>query len=213
MSPAFEIILDPRPEREERTRRLEVVISPIDDFSGLVIRGGVSAEIPRQRTRARRSLSGHLVFERLIDEPRHLVHVDPAGAGYFTPDPIQIDMPQDPATRILRLIQRPDAVIDGAAMAVRGAVVRQGTRDPVGGQPIEGRIAGIAAPFRTLTNERGNFALRLRPLPPVLGADPIPVPVTADVTLTFVGAGVPDLTLAAVEDMRTRFLEAEVQIP
>jgi hypothetical protein len=210
---SFEVILDPRPVRETRARHLDIVISPVDDFTGRLVAGGVTAAIPRQSIRARRSLRGHLVFERLVEEPRHLVHIDPAKAGYFTPDPVQIDMPQDRATRILRLIRRPDAVIDGEDMVVRGSVVRQGTGDPVAGQLIEGRIAGIAAPFRTLTNERGNFALRLRPVPPILGAGQVPVPVTADVTLTFVGAGVPDMTLGDVEDMRTRVLGAEVEIP
>ena len=213
MTHSFDINFDPRPARETRRRLLDLVISPIDDFTGRLVVGGVTAEVRRQSVRARRSLSGHLAFEQLIPEEKHVVHIDPATAGYFAPDPVEVDMPQNRETRIVRLIQRPDAVVDGASMVVRGAVVRQGNGEPVAGQVIEGRIAGVADPFRTQTNGRGNFALRLRPPSPILGADPVPVPFTANVTLQFVGAGIPNITLSNVEDMRTRVLGAEVEIP
>jgi hypothetical protein len=213
MTHSFDIHFDPRPVRETRARLLDLVISPIDDFTGRVIVGGVTAEIPRQRMRGGRSLSGHLVFERLIPEGKHVIHIGPKAAGYFTPDPIEIDMPQNLDTRIVRLIQRPDAVVDGASMVVRGSVVQQGSAHPVEGQVIEGRIVGIARPFTTRTNGRGNFALRLQPPAPILGADPVLVPVTADVTLKFVGAGIPDRVLNNVKDMRTRVLDAAVEIP
>jgi hypothetical protein len=214
MTHSFDIGFDPRTDREKRVWRLDLVISPIDDFTGRVITGGVIAEIPRQRARARRSSSGHLTFERLFPADRHLVHINPRAAGYFAPDPVEILMPQnDRETRIVRLIRRPDAVEDGASMVVRGSVVKQDNGEPVEGQPVQGRIAGISEPFRTLTNGRGNFALRLRPPSPILGADPIRVPVTAQVTLSFPDTTVPDRLLDAVEDMRTLTLTAQVQIP
>jgi hypothetical protein len=149
----------------------------------------------------------------LIPADTHLVHIDPKAAGYFAPDPVEIHMPQeDRDTRIRRLIRRPDAVVDGASMVVRGSVVRQGSGEPVDGQVVEGRIDGIE-PFSTRTNERGNFALRLRPRAPILGANPVRVPVTADVTLKFVGVSTSDMLLTAVEDMRTRVLPEKVEVP
>ncbi|MCH5377092.1 MAG: hypothetical protein JJ992_24275, partial [Planctomycetes bacterium] len=214
MTHSFDIGFDPRSDREKRTWRLDLVISPIDDFTGRVITGGVIAEIPLQGARARRSLSGHLVFERLFPADKHLVDIDPEAAGYFAPDPVAVQMPQDDREmRVVRLIRRPDAVEDGASMVVRGSVVRQGSGSPVEGQLVQGKIAGIAEPFRTLTNERGNFALRLRPPAPFLGADPVRVPMVADVTLAFVEAGIPEMMLAEVEDMHTRVLPAQVEIP
>jgi len=228
MTHSFDIGFDPRSEREERAWRLDLVITPIDDFTGRVIVRGVTATIPRQRMRARRSLSGHLFVERWVpaeqqfSNDKHSVHIDPKAAGYFapSPNPIEIETPQENRnTRILRLIRRPDTIEDGVSMIVRGSVVRQGNGDPVDGQVIEGRIAGIADPFRTRTNERGNFALRLRPPSPILGADPVPVPITADVTLSFVdarnpgGVLIPDTLLTDVEDMRTRVLPEQVEIP
>jgi len=104
-------------------------------------------------------------------------------------------------------------MVDGSSMVVRGSIVRQGSGHPVEGQVVEGRIAGIAHPFTTRTNERGNFALRLQPPAPVLNADSVPVPLTVDVTLRFVGTGIPDETLNALQDMHTHVLPAEVEIP
>lgn len=215
MSHSFAINFEPRPERERQTRRLDVVITPVDDFTGRIIVGGVAAEIPRQRVRAGQSLSGHLVFERLIPEARHVVHVDPEAAGYFHYGTVEIDMPQDRDTRIVRLIQRPDAVVDGSSMIVRGSVVQQGSGDPVADLAVTGRVAGVARQFTTRTNGRGNFALCLQPpRPPSMDTtEAVAVPLKADVTLIFAGAGIPDIVLNDVEDMCTRVLDAEVVIP
>jgi len=81
--------------------------------------------------------------------------------------------------------------------------VRTQAGDPVAGQRVEGRIAGVARVFRTLTDARGNFAVRLRPPSPVLNADPRPVPLTADVALSFPGSGVADRLLNDVKDLQT----------
>ncbi len=191
---------------------LDVVVTPVDDFTGLPILRGVTATIPAQAAKAQRGLSGNLIFERLVAKPQYIVRLDPSRAGYFTPPDFPVDMPQDRDARIVRLIRRPDAIRDGEAMLVRGSVSHAGV--PVQGQLVEGRIADIADPFRTQTDERGNFALRLRPPSPDLNADPRPVPLIADVVLRLPGVdGVPAILLDEVKDLQTWAPPVNVVIP
>ena len=206
MSHSFPIYFDPRADREapDRPRRLDIAITPVDDFTGQLIRG-VTAEITRQSRKARSTLGGHLVFEHLFEEAKHLIAIDPSRSGYFTPDPREIVMPQvrvsphdtfaNPAaraaalandTRIERLVLRPENVVDGEAMVVRGQVIRAG--EPAESVEVTGTLDGAAEPlFRTLTNGRGNFAIRLRPPESPLGVGAVPVPVTATARLLFDG--------------------------
>lgn len=238
MSHNFPINFDPRPEREApgRPRLLDIVITPLDGFTGRVVRG-VGAKIAQQSRRARVSLGGHLVFERLFDEPRHLVAIDPARAGYFTPAPREIVMPQvrlrpdavfaDAAalaaalatdTRIVRLMLRPEHVVYGETMVVRGQVVRAG--EPAEGVVVTGTVDGAAAPvFRTQTNGRGNFAIRMRPPDIVLGVGAVPVPVTATARLFFDGVEKwrsdtdPELQPAGMlRDLATHVIRATIDV-
>ncbi|MEP1497401.1 hypothetical protein, partial [Pseudophaeobacter sp.] len=191
----------------------------------------------QQSRRARVSLGGHLVFERLFDESRHLVAIDPARAGYFTPPPREIVMPQVRVrpdsvfanaaaraavlatdTRIERLMLRPEHVVDGEAMVVRGYVVRASA--PAEGVAVTGTVDGAASPvFTTQTNSRGNFAIRLRPPDIILGVGAVPVPVTATARLFFDGVEKwrsdtdPDLQPAGVlRDLATHAIRAPIDV-
>lgn len=239
MSHSFDIIFEPRPVREapERTRLLDIVITPVDDFTGQIVPGGVYAVIRRQLMRAGRSLGGHLVFERLIPADKHLVEIEPSEAGYFTPNSREIEMPQvrvNPTdtfaneaakqaalatdTRIVRLIRRPAFVIDGEAMVVRGSVIKDGA--PAVGVEVTGEAEGNLTVFRTLTNDRGSFAIRLHPPAPMLDADAVVVPVRARVTLKFDGGHEwksddedgDDEDSDTLEDLRTHVIRDPIDI-
>jgi len=205
MTHSFDIDFEPRALREApgRASVLDIVITPIDGFTGRIV-PGMRAEIKKQARKARRSLSGHLVFERLIAADEHLVEFDLAGTGYFPPPPREIAIPQvrvkptdefvdaaDKAaklaadTRLLRLIKRPDAVIDGEAMIVRGGVIKDGAWAE--GVKVTGTAEGNPEEFQTLTNERGVFAIRLRPPAPLLDTDGVRIPLRARVSLFFDG--------------------------
>lgn len=239
MSHTFDIAFEPKAAREapERTLRLDIVITPVDAFTEQVVTG-VQAQIKRQSKIARRSLSGHLVFERLLPRDRHLVEFETRGTGYFEPPARQIQMPQvkilpkqmfdnDAAfqaalaadTRILRLIRRPEAVVDGEALIIRGGVIKDG--EPAEGVPVTGTIVGQPAiVFDALTNELGAFAIRLRLPAPPLDADAVAVPQTARVSLLFDGGhewrSEADPTLGTVqgrlEDMRTHIIRTPIDI-
>ncbi|MEZ5875573.1 MAG: hypothetical protein R3D30_12380 [Hyphomicrobiales bacterium] len=238
MTHTFDIDFEPRTMREapERISILDIVITPLDGFTGRIV-SGVRAEIKKQARRARRSLSGHLVFERLIPADRNLVEFDVTGTGYFPPRPREIAMPQvrvkptdsfadedertailDTDTRLLRLIRRPEAVIDGEAMIVRGGVLRDGTW--AAGVEVTGEADGNPEVFRTLTNERGVFAIRLRPPTPILDADAVRVPVRARVSLRFDGghewrsdeADGTDEESGTLADLRTHVIRDPIDI-
>ena len=121
-------------------------------------------------------------------------------------------------TRIVRLMLRPEHVVDGEAMVVRGQVVRAG--EPAEGVVVTGTVDGAAAPvFRTQTNGRGNFAIRLRPPDIVLGVGAVPVPVTATARLFFDGVEKwrsdtdPDLQPAGMlRDLATHVIRATIDV-
>jgi hypothetical protein len=214
MTHSFKINFDPLADRlkPERTLKLDIVMTPVDAFDQTIVHG-VKANIEKLGKRAGVSLSGHLVFERLPEQfDEHLVTFDMDGTGYFPEPPRLIALPQvrvkpaelfpvpdDPAdpdplavalardTRLLRLIRRPEAVIDGTAMIVRGGVVRDGK--PAEGVDVTGSVFEDDPPakdeFSTRTNEKGNFAIRLRLPPPALDADAVEVPQRAHVRLRF----------------------------
>jgi hypothetical protein len=238
MTHTFDIDFEPLAIRSApgRASVLDIVITPVDGFTGRIV-FGAQAKIRKQARRARRSLSGHLVFERLIAADKHLVEFDVAGTGYFAPPPREIAMPQvkvkpddefvdeadkqvklDADTRILRLVKRPEAVLDGEAMIVRGGVVKDG--DWADGVEVTGTVEGNPEVFRSLTNARGVFAIRLRPPAPVLDADAVTVPVRARVRLLFDGGhewrsddgdGV-DEESDTLEDLRTHVIREPIDI-
>jgi len=234
MTHNFPIQFEPRPVREapERVRPLDIVFTPVDGFTGQVV-AGISARIAAQDAKARRSLGGHLFFERLIAADSHLVSFDTGRSGYFPVPDRLIDMPQrrlspvdvfdTPAalaaalaadTRILRLERRPEAVQDGEALVVRGGVVRDG--GPAGGVVVTGLVAGNDEVFRTRTNDRGGFAIRLRPAPGTLDADSVELPRRLNVRLQFDGgfdwesaaAGGP----GPLTDLRTHVIRVPIDI-
>ena len=186
------------------------MISPIDDFTGLVIANGVAARIKSHFATAKRSLQGHLIFERLHPADRYVVAVNPKRAGYFTPNDIEIVMPQDRDTRRLRLIRKPEYVVDGEAAIVRGQVVRDG--EPAEGVAITGSFDGSPRIYNSRTNKHGNFAIRLTAPSPDLSGDPVPVPVTGDARLVFDDGTVQDEIVRTVEDMRTLVLDTAIDL-
>ena len=109
---------------------------------------------------------------------------------------------------MLRLVRRPDAVVDGSAMIVRGSVERD-RRPGSGADRRAGRTDGVV--FRTLTDERGNFALAA-PSPcgrsrrrSGAGAG------NGDAAIRFVGTGLPRPAASpGLEDLRTTVLPKEV---
>ncbi|MBF9031846.1 hypothetical protein HKCCE3408_15710 [Rhodobacterales bacterium HKCCE3408] len=224
MSHRFDIHFPPLAEREAATHRLTRVLTPVDDFTGDIVTSGVTAVFPWEDRKARRSLSGHLVFEDLLvsdlaDPGEMVFEMEADRAGYFSPGRISFPVHQDLAPlppdapqavkdarrriREVRLIRRPDCVIDGESAVIRGGVRREGAF--VDAVAVEGRIDGFARIFRTRTDARGSFALRLQ-VPPDGAGDPLP---KALVTLTFrLGAAPPhEVADIAVTDLATTTID------
>ncbi|MEL6168998.1 MAG: hypothetical protein AAFR35_09920 [Pseudomonadota bacterium] len=212
MTHSFPIHFDPLPEREARASVVQCVITPVDRFTGLIV-AGISARVPGQAAVARRSLSGHLVFERLIAAAPIRVSFDAGRTGYFTPEPRDFVLPQDPLDPVQRQVAldlRPDRVTDGEAATIRGGVRRAGQF--VNGAEVVGRVTsvdGAADPFaqpefQTRTDERGGFALRLRPPAINQAGGPAPVPVRLIVDLSVRADGVTANRTLSVEDLKTQ---------
>lgn len=215
MSHRFEILFDPLPVRQAQTKRLDRVITPVDAFTGHVVSRGVTATIRAEERRARRSLSGHLVFEGLLAPAPTEIEVDAGPAGYFSPEPLVFDAPQDhdapdaDAERLLPLEMRPDRVIDGEAAVIRGAVRRGDIW--VDGARIAGTVSGFGPPederrFETRTDERGSFALRLRPPEIDQSGGLVDTPHAFDVELTVSHDGDTEARTVAVRDLQTTTL-------
>jgi len=235
MSHSFEINFEPLAIREspERITNLDIVITPIDAFTGQIV-PGIQAKISTQLKRAQRSLSGHLIFEKLLPADTHTIEFDVTGTGYFQPPNRVIDMPQVKVkptdifeneadkqakllsdTRLLHLIKRPESVDDGDAMVVRGRVRKAG--EWAEGVEIIGVVDDEPEQFRSLTNERGVFAIQLRPPNPVLDADAVEVPVQGRVVLLFDGGNewnsdgvAPGLN--TLEDLKTHVIRDAIDI-
>lgn len=235
MTHSFPIIFEPRPIREGPDRPVspDIVFTPVDGFTGRVV-SGVSACIKAQSAWARRSASGHLFFERLYPADQHLVSFETGQSGYFSIPDRTIDMPQQRVlptdsfaseaalnaalaadTRILRLVRRPEAVTDGEMLVVRGGVRRNA--EWAEGVEVTGHVDGNPEVFRSLTNERGVFAIRLRPAPEMLDADALQIPRHVRVRLQFDGGndwisdapGGPGL----LTDQKTHMINQPIDIP
>ena len=235
MSHTFDILLDPDRADPGRAFLASIVLTPVDAFDGRIVTGPVIARIPRYGKTATRSLSGHLAFERLEAGRVYTVVIDPTRAGYFSPPDRDIPVPQPRArpdeplaqndTRVIALVRLPDFVRDGEAMVLRGAV-EDAARAPAPGVRLTARVdlfqdpndpdppqlaaPGARAPvFTTLTNAKGNFAIRMRP-PRVSLANTPRLPVTGTVTLDIGGAPV---WTGQIRDLSTRVLPDPIRLP
>ena len=234
MSHSFAVLFDPDRADPDRAFRASIVLTPLDDFDGAIVAGPVKARIADLGKTATRSLSGHLVFERLKAGQDYRVSVDPVQAGYFAPTDRDIPVPQPRAspdevlagdTRILRLFRLPDFVRDGEAMVLRGAVVDAAGEGmngvvltavvglaPDAADPDPPQLADPAAPlqvFTTRTNAKGNFAIRMRP-PRVSLANTPRLPITGDVSLRI---GDAEVWAGEIRDLSTRVMADPIQLP
>ena len=234
MSHSFDIVFDPHRADPGRAALASIVLTPVDDFDGAIVAEGVNARIATLGRTAMRSLSGHLVFERLAADQAYGVSIEPERAGYFAPADLTIPVPQPRSkpneilpgdTRVVRLVRMPDFVRDGEAMVLRGAIVNaagdgaedvaltavvdlaQDVADPDPPQP-----ADPAAPlpvFNTRTNAKGNFAIRMRP-PRVSLSNAPRLPIVGDVSLRIDGVQV---WRGPIRDLATEVVKLPIQHP
>ena len=153
--------------------QVTLAVLPIDSVSGAIVRRGVKAKVRGLADRAIVNGSGMLVFINLPAPPvppRYEVEIDPRGAGFFGPVVLAFEppAPNDPdaeAKRRLPLLlkPRPDYPFPSGATVVRGVVMRGGDR--VAGAAVSAQPPLSSAPFDTLSDASGAFALPLRPHP------------------------------------------------
>ncbi len=234
MTHSFDIIFDPDRTDPGRAFLASIVITPVDAFDGRVVSGPIKARIARLEKTATRTLSGHLVFERLEEGKDFTVSLDPTDAGYFAPADRDIPVPQprvapggDPAgdTRVVGLIRMPEFVRDGEAMILRGGVqdaagedadavvlnaeVRlfEDPDDPDPPQPIDPMAPPLR--FTTRTNAKGNFAMRMH-APRVSLANAPRLPVICSVTLQI---GADEVWAGEIKDLSTRVIPDPIPLP
>ena len=175
------------PIRFDSPPRLDHVtftVVPIDGFTGALVPSGVKARIHGQVTRPVVNGSGMLVFLNLLDPPdmpippTYQVEIDARDAGYFGPETIAFTPPaaNDPAAeqkRRLKLLlkPRPEYPYPSGTTLIRGKVIRGA--GPVAGALVSTRPDQSEADFEALTDEKGAFALAVRPSP--LSAGPLKV--------------------------------------
>jgi hypothetical protein len=82
--------------------RVIFAIDPVDSFTGGTVRGPVEAEIKALGVRARRNLSGLLVFVNLDERPSYDVQIGAKAAGFFDVA-IPVPRPADDASDDQRL--------------------------------------------------------------------------------------------------------------
>ncbi|WP_377188382.1 hypothetical protein [Ruegeria meonggei] len=222
MTHSFPIIFDPNREAPERTSPASIVVTPLDSFTRRMIQGPITAKLRDWGNKARRSASGHLVFERLTAGKTYTVEVDAERAGYFQPKPYNITVradqkdPVPDAGRILTLTLRPDRVSDGEALIVRGEVV-DASGERVAGQVLDAKVKLAtetqvrpgALTFSTQTNARGNFAMRMRPPPVSLSTTP-KFPLLVDVSFEIAGT---EVWSGKVRDFTTLILDTAIVVP
>ena len=207
MAHSFDIVFDTSATPAEREQRLDCVITPVDRFTGQIITRGIKAEIARQRARARRSLRGHLFFERLPDPvPPFVVEVSVDRSGYFPLDvPITIAAVQDltdPNVGRHPFDLRPERVVDGESAVIRGRVKNAGG-DGVAGATVRGTNADGDA-FETRSDRYGTYALRVRLPALVMAAGPEQIPVTGPIDVVATrGAASSPVRGVIVTDMST----------
>ena len=196
--------------------RVIFAIRPIDSFTRGTVLGPVEARIKALGVRARRNLSGLLVFVNLEERPAYDVRIEARAAGYFDVD-IPVPRPADDASDAQRLqpveLQPlPTAPFTHETTLVRGVVVRAGAA--IADVGIEALEQGLVDPvFRSRSDPRGAFILPLRLAPS--GASPDVQPSAAFV-FTFKAEGLPDRQLpgTVVDGTAYRFgLPVELQDP
>lgn len=156
-----------------RVDRVTLAVLPIDGFTGALVTRGVQARVLGLSDRPIVNGSGMLVFINLPDPPAppaYRVEVDAREGGFFGPEllpftPPPAGDPDEEAKRRLPLLlkPKPDYVYPSGTTLVRGVVVR--ANEPVAGAVISSRPPSSAARFEALSDDRGAFALALRPHP------------------------------------------------
>jgi hypothetical protein len=234
MSHSFDIRFDPERADPSRVWLASLVITPVDDFSGAVVTGPIKAEIKTLGKTARRSLSGHLIFERLEPNKTYTVDIDPEDAGYFSPAARDIPVPQVRSlpgqpkagdTRLERLTLRPDRIVDGEAMVLRGGIVDAAGNeapdvvlradvtlfvDPADtNPPSPANPAAALLSFTTKTNSKGNFGLRMRPPQVSLSSKPrLPVMTTVSLKIN-----ANEVWAGQMKDLSTTIIPNPIALP
>jgi hypothetical protein len=197
--------------------RVTFAIRPVDSFTGGTVRGPLQAGIAALGVRARRNLSGLLVFVNLDERPAYDVEIEARAAGYFDVG-ITVPRPADDASdaqrlRPIELQPLPTAPFTHETTLVRGVVLRAGAA--IADVQIEAAEQGLVAPpvFGSRSDPRGAFVLplRLTPSTPALDSQP-----SATFVFTFKADGLPDRELQAtvVDGTAYRFgVPVELQDP
>jgi hypothetical protein len=135
-------------------------ITPIDAFSGMLVRAGVKAEVDGLPNRPIKNLSGHLVFINLPASPKYTGTVNAREAGYFWPEPFDFvpSATADKRRKVL-LYPRPEFAYPPETTLIRGVVVL-GTA-PNAPAVANARIYTDVPSFETRSDTRGSFALAL----------------------------------------------------
>jgi hypothetical protein len=184
--------------------RVAFAIAPIDSFTGAIVRGPVTAEIRTLGVRARRNLSGMLVFINLTEQDKYQVEIKAEVAGFFDVTR-EVTRPPNDASDIARLTSvqlhpLPTAPFTSETTLVRGVVQRDGEpleRAAIGAvvakpEPDPGPQPDDALTFETLSDRRGAFVLPLRLPNQTPGQTGIP---TASFWFRFRKTGLPELTM------------------
>jgi hypothetical protein len=178
--------------------RVIFAIDPVDSFTGGTVRGPVEAEIKALGVRARRNLSGLLVFVNLDERPTYDVQIKAKAAGFFdvaiaVPRPAD-DASDDQRLRRIELQPLPTAPFTHETTLVRGVVLRAGAA--MADVRIEAVEKGLSAPtvFGSRSDPRGAFVLplRLTSITPALDSQP-----SGTFVFTFKADGLPDRELEA----------------
>jgi hypothetical protein len=197
--------------------RVIFAIRPVDSFTGGTVRRSVEARIKALGVRARRNLSGLLVFVNLEERPTYDVQIEARAAGFYNVA-ISVPRPADDVSDAQRLqpVQLqplPTAPFTHETTLVRGVVVRAGAA--ISDVRIEGVEQGLVDPmvFRSRSDSRGAFVLPLRLAPSNASPDSQP---SAAFVFTFKADGLPDRRLPAkvVDGTAYRFgVPVELQDP
>lgn len=179
---------DPPPTPDDVT----LAVLPINGVTGEVVGYGVKARVVGLPHQPIVNGSGLLVFINLPpspNPPKYSVEVDATEAGFFGPKTVEFDPPganDDDAEAKRRvpvlLTPRPEYPFPSGTTLVRGVLVR-GT-EIVPRARISAQPPLSSTPFETLSDERGTFALAIRPHPDA------PAPLQVDIHFEE-GAGAP----------------------
>jgi hypothetical protein len=163
---------EPPPTPDEVT----LAVLPVNGVTGTIVGYGVKARVKGLPDQPIVNGSGMLVFINLPpppNPPEYLVEVDATEAGFFVPDTVEFEPPgandadAEAKRRIpVLLTPRPEYPFPSGTTLVRGVLVR-GT-EIVSRARISAQPQLSSTPFETLSDERGTFALAIRPHPEAL---------------------------------------------